>query len=150
MENITIETLSTMDSSALALLVQLKEASDKAKEDYEFLMEKVKFSIGQDKCKYTITPKPDPQKPMLVFRPNCGEICHDGTWKLTDNNIASPLSTVFSLKVTVEGIFDLYRAKVMVDLGMPPPGAEGSAEYIRAAYQHFQDFLTIAGSYDLI
>lgn len=158
MENITLETLSNMDSSALALLVQMKEAFDKAKDAHEFIMEKVKFSVGQDKREYTITPKPDPKNPMLVFRPNCGEIRHDGTWKYTDNNnylLTSPLSnaactnTIFSLKVTVEGIFALYRAKVMVDMGLEPPEGEGSAEYIRAAYRHFQDFLIIAGSYDL-
>lgn len=158
MENITLETLSSMDSSALALLVRMKEAFDKAKEDHEFLVEKVRFRIEQYKREYTITPKPDPKNPMLVVRPNCGEIRHDGTWTYTDNNsglLASPLSnvtrsdTVFSLKVTVEGIFSLYRAKVMVDMGLEPPEEYGSAEYVRAAYQHFQDFLTIAGRYDL-
>ena len=159
MENITLETLSAMDNSALALLVQMKEAFDKAKEAHEFIVEKVKFGVRQYKREYTITPKPDPKNPMLVVRPNCGEIRHDGTWTYTDNNnfypFVSPLSnvshvaSVFSLKVTVEGIFALYRAKVMVDMGLEPPKEAGSAEYVRAAYQHFQDFLTVAGNYDL-
>lgn len=137
----------------------MKEVFDKAKVAYEFIMQKVKFGVRQSKREYTITPKPDPKNSMRVVCPNCGEIRHDGTWTYTDNNnfspFVSPLSNVshadavFSLKVSVEGIFALYRAKVMVDMGLEPPKEAGSAEYVRAAYQHFQDFLTVVGNYDL-
>lgn len=45
MENITLEAIVNMNPNDLMILVKLKEALDKAQEDYEFLKEKIKFSI---------------------------------------------------------------------------------------------------------
>ena len=160
MENITMEALMSMDNKELMLISRLKEMLDKANEDYEFLKEKIKFSFGQYRFKYEVTPLPDPKEPMLLLYPNCGEITHAGVWRFEDHNkclFQSPLSNVssanstsYEVKLSVEGIFSLYRAKAMADMGLQLPAEDGYPEYINEKYKHFRDFVSMAGDYKFI
>lgn len=155
MENITLEAIVNMNPDDLMILVKLKEALDKAQEDYEFLKEKIKFSIGEYRIKYKTTPAPDPKNPRLLFRPNCGEITHAGAWRFEDCNAhlyQSPLSNVssanvYEVKLSVEGIFSLYRAKALVDMGHEAPKDEGTAAYIKAKFDHFREFIGLVENF---
>lgn len=157
MKDITMEALMGMNSKELMLVAQLKAVLDEAKEDFEFLSEKIKFSFGKYRFTYESTPASDPKNPMLLVRPNCGEVTHAGVWRFEDHNkylFQSPLSNVssanstsYEVKLSVEGIFSLYRAKAMVDMGLQVPAEEGSPEYINEKYKHFQDFVAMAGDY---
>ena len=159
MKNITMEALMSMDNKELMLISRLKEMLDKANEDYEFLKEKIKFSFGQYRIKYEVTPSPDPKKPMLPLYPNCGEITHAGVWRFEDHNKHLPLppssnvsnaNVSYEVKLSVEGIFSLYRAKAMADMGLQLPAEDGYPEYINEKYKHFRDFVSMAGDYKFI
>ena len=159
MKNITMEALMSMDNKELMLITRLKEMLDKANKDFEFLKMKIKFSFGQYRFKYEVTPAPDPKNPMLLLRPNCGEVTHAGVWRFEDHNKhlpLAPLSNVssanvcYEVKLSVEGIFSLYRAKAMVDMGLQLPAEDGYPEYINEKYKHFQDFVSMAGDYKFI
>lgn len=156
MKDITMEALMSMGNEELMLITRLKEVLDKAREDFEFLKEKIKFGFGQYRFKYEKTPASDPKNPSFIFRPNCGEVTHAGVWRFEDHNayrLRSLLANVsnandcYEVKLSVEGIFSLYRAKAMVDMGLQVPAEEGSPEYINEKYKHFQDFVAMAGDY---